>query len=528
MAQNTDLNVAPYFDDYDENDNFHRVLFRPGFAVQARELTTLQSILQNQIERHGNHVFKEGTVVIPGQVSYSGEYETLSLQNIFNGEDVDPSQFYNASDPVTITGATTGVKAYVIGYQDATSTTPPILYLNYYQTGSDNETTVFANGENISADVPVTHTTGYAIGSASATTDVTSASNTGSSVTINEGIFFVRGSFVRVAEQTLVLSTNSTTESARVGLVVNETLVTPEEDPTLTDNARGSSNYAAKGAHRLKFTLTLTRLDEESADDGSFIELMRIINGVVQSEARNTEYSVLGDTLARRTYDESGDYTVRPFTFEVKESINNSVGGVDYTGAYSTGVTTDDNNTAGESFLSILCSTGKAYVRGYEIEKIGITRKDIQKARSFNTVSGGITNLELGNYVKIENLYNIPDIGNISGETTPYKEVKIYDTATSSRGSASGNQIGTTRIRAVQYLSGTSGQVSAIYRAYLFDTRMFTKLTMSGTPSPTIVANEATGGQKVTGVTSGSTGYVYGSGTTGTAIYLTNVSGVFA
>ena len=528
MAQNTDLNVAPYFDDFNENDNFHRVLFRPGFAVQARELTTLQSILQNQIERHGSHVFKEGSVVIPGQISYVESYNSVSLQNTFNGEDVDPSQFYNATDPVTITGATTGVKAYVVGYQDATSTTPPILFINYYQTGTDNTTAVFGNGENISADTPITHTTGYAIGAVSATSAATSASNTGSAVEINEGVYFVRGSFVRVAEQTLVLSTNSTTESARVGLVVSEDLVTPEEDSSLTDNARGSSNYAAKGAHRLKFTLTLSKLDEESADDGSFIELMKIKDGIVQSEARNTEYSVLGDTLARRTYDESGDYTVRPFTFEVKESINNSVGGRDFSGVYSSGATTDDGNTAGESLLSVACSTGKAYVRGYEIEKISTTFKDITKARDFNTVSGGITNLDFGNYVKIENLYNTPDISDVTGETTPFKEVKIYDTATSSRGSASGSQIGTTRIRAVQYLSGTSGNVAAIYRAYLFDTRMFTKLTMSGTPSPTIVVNEATGGQKVTGVTSGATGYVYGSLTTGTAIFLTNVTGVFS
>ena len=51
MAQKTDLNVAPYYDDFDSTDNFHKVLFRPGFAVQARELTQLQSILQNQIEK---------------------------------------------------------------------------------------------------------------------------------------------------------------------------------------------------------------------------------------------------------------------------------------------------------------------------------------------------------------------------------------------------------------------------------------------------------------------------------------------
>ena len=45
MAQLTNLNVSPYYDDFNSDDNFHKVLFRPGFAIQARELTTLQSIL---------------------------------------------------------------------------------------------------------------------------------------------------------------------------------------------------------------------------------------------------------------------------------------------------------------------------------------------------------------------------------------------------------------------------------------------------------------------------------------------------
>ena len=93
MAQKTDLNVAPYYDDFDVNDNFHKVLFRPGFAVQARELTTLQSILQNQVERHGQHVFKDGTVIIPGQVSISNAYTSIQLASQFAGEDVVPSIF---------------------------------------------------------------------------------------------------------------------------------------------------------------------------------------------------------------------------------------------------------------------------------------------------------------------------------------------------------------------------------------------------------------------------------------------------
>ena len=99
MAQITDLNVSPYYDDFDEADNFHKVLFRPGYAIQARELTQLQSILQNQVERHGNHMFKEGSIVIPGQLSYSDSFQTLQLASTFASEEIDPSQYFDATNP---------------------------------------------------------------------------------------------------------------------------------------------------------------------------------------------------------------------------------------------------------------------------------------------------------------------------------------------------------------------------------------------------------------------------------------------
>jgi len=86
--ENTNLNVSPYYDDFDETKDFHRVLFRPGFAVQARELTQLQSILQNQIERHGRHMFKEGTVVIPGAIGFTEEYYAVKIQSTLAGTDI--------------------------------------------------------------------------------------------------------------------------------------------------------------------------------------------------------------------------------------------------------------------------------------------------------------------------------------------------------------------------------------------------------------------------------------------------------
>ena len=69
MPVKTNLNISPYYDDFDKTDNFYRMLFKPGFPVQARELTGLQSILQNQVEQFGSHIFKEGSMVIPGGVT---------------------------------------------------------------------------------------------------------------------------------------------------------------------------------------------------------------------------------------------------------------------------------------------------------------------------------------------------------------------------------------------------------------------------------------------------------------------------
>ena len=78
MAQKTNLNISPYYDDYDKSDQFYKVLFKPGFPVQARELSTLQSILQNQVESFGTHMFKDGSMVIPGGIAVSYTHLTLS------------------------------------------------------------------------------------------------------------------------------------------------------------------------------------------------------------------------------------------------------------------------------------------------------------------------------------------------------------------------------------------------------------------------------------------------------------------
>ena len=80
---NLDFNVEPYYDDFNESKHFHKILFKPGYSVQARELTQLQSIIQSQIDRFGSHIFKDGSVVHDG--NHSPLYTTAIAIKSFSG-----------------------------------------------------------------------------------------------------------------------------------------------------------------------------------------------------------------------------------------------------------------------------------------------------------------------------------------------------------------------------------------------------------------------------------------------------------
>ena len=111
MPLSTNLNVSPYFDDFSADNDFAKVLFKPGYPVQARELTTLQSILQNQIEKFGKHFFKEGAKVIPGNIGYNQLYHGVQLNNNYQGVPVEA--YIDQLVGSTITGTQSGVTAVI-------------------------------------------------------------------------------------------------------------------------------------------------------------------------------------------------------------------------------------------------------------------------------------------------------------------------------------------------------------------------------------------------------------------------------
>ncbi len=317
MAQTTNLNVSPYFDDFNADDNYYKVLFKPGLPVQARELTGLQSILQNQIAKFGQHIFKEGAKVIPGNTTYFRDYSCVELNNEYLG--ITVQSYINQLLNRKIVGLTSGVSATIVKILNSSESERDNLtiYVKYDSSGVNNINKTFIDGETFAADVDIVsgpeNSSFIPRGESFASAISTNATSTGASYSVSEGVYFVRGTFVNVPTQTLILSQYSNTPTGRIGLRILEETINSDEDENLTDNSKGFNNFAAPGADRLKITCNLFFKGIDDLNDDDFVELASVRNGILRTKATTSDYNVLDDELARRTYAESGDYTVRPF-----------------------------------------------------------------------------------------------------------------------------------------------------------------------------------------------------------------------
>ena len=203
MPQQTNLNVEPYFDDFDSNNDYHRVLFKPGYPVQARELTTLQTILQDQIEKFGQHFFKEGSKVIPGNTGYSQLYYCVQLNNSHLG--IPVSSYADQLVGTKITGQTSGVSAYVdfVLPQEDSEVGNLTLYINYLSSSTQNNTTqTFLDNEELVCNKLIASTLiGNPFiqeGTPFATTFSEDSTETGSVFQIDSGVYFIRGNIFEV------------------------------------------------------------------------------------------------------------------------------------------------------------------------------------------------------------------------------------------------------------------------------------------------------------------------------------------
>ena len=524
MPQETNLNVAPYFDDTEEQNDYYKVLFKPAYPVQARELNNAQSILQGQIEEVGSHFFKEGAMIIPGAPSFISRYYAVQLESDYLG--IPVSLYLDKLIGVTIKGETSGITAKVLNYitDKESSKGTFTIYVEYVESSTDNTTAAFSDNEVLILDgSSISYATTFiSDGEGFAKTLSRDATATGSAFGVGEGVYFLRGYFVNVEEQLLILDQYTNNSSYRVGFNVQEDLISSDVDPTLNDNAEGFNNYTAPGADRLKITASLAKKDPDDYDDQNFVQIAEIQNGQLRRLNNNTQYNVLGDNLARRTFDESGHYYVTEFVTKCEESLNNGLGN---RGIYDSDQTTIGGNKPSKDLGIYKISPGKAYVAGYEVDVRASTFLDVKKPRTTKTLEDQTINFGFGPTFAVNRAYGSPVLGFTTANVLSLRSERVGIAETTA--GIAGKEIGIARVYDCALEAGTYTAVGSTlsypnqWDLSLFDVQTYTDLQVNSAVSldvPTYIK----------GKNSGASGYLRWSISAGTALTVTDIKGKFS
>jgi len=468
VALTTNFNVTPYYDDYDPSKGYYRHLFRPGYAIQARELTQIQTSLQKQIDRFGKHIFKEGSIVLPGTFSVFTANSILGAVSYVKVKDVD-----NANTAVeiedflykTVTGQTNSIVADVSIVLDGSesSTNTKTLYVEYKNVANSN-----ASIKTFQAGEVLTSNAGNLVVLS------TNPTGLGSAFRITEGVLFAKEHFIAFETQDIVLDRYNSSPTCRVGFNIQESIIDSTIDQSLLDPALESSNYTAPGAHRLKLDVSLKVVDfSDEAGTTDFVPLVAIKDGIIETIQERSQYNILQDELAKRTFDESGHYYVEGLNVSVREHLDDGTNGGRYTSA----------NSGNSQLLSVQVSPGTAYVQGYEVGKLTTSYISTTKAVDYANVNSQIASASMGSYVTVKELTGVwpLDVGN---------QIDLYDTAQTrltaqswSTGAQSGNNIGSARLMSIEYDTGTMGTPAAQYLVYLNDIQMTGSNTFSNVRS---------------------------------------------
>ncbi len=413
MSIKTDLNIAPYFDDYDIEKKYYRVLFKPGFAVQARELTQLQTTLQNQIEQFGENIYQEGSI-IKGctftelrNLKYIKVLDGIRPEDFVERTEVDngtiDEYYYEIKDDF-------GLKALIVqGTSGFQSRAPDlntffVVYLNTVEVSNIEKKEYEPNDtlqirefilrtEEINEELVETRIDNGIV----ATTSVTGFSDPiGDSfgLTASEGIIFQRGHFLFVDEQTIVVKKYLSDETVEfelepnnisVGYIVDESIITSQQDSSLLDNASGSPNENAPGADRLLLVPRLVRRPTSEAEaDPEFFILRRYENGEAVQTRDVTQFNSINRELARRAYETHGDYTQKPFQMRILQ------------------------RTSGDEFF-VEMGEGVAYSKGYRVSNDTKRVFPIPPVEETISISAQPVNFDYGGFVKIVNIEgNVP------------------------------------------------------------------------------------------------------------------------
>ena len=452
MALQTDLSRSPYFDDYDPNKNFYRILYRPSVAVQTRELNQMQTILQDQIDKFGSHIFTEGSVVDGCSFTFDQNYTYVKINdNYANGSAFTISDFSN-----NYVYNSNGLKALIVDTIAGFESQDPdlnTLYIKYINTGTFTngaQQTAFANADVLT----VATSANISIGNVTVAT-VANSTGSGYAFTTSTGTIFQKGFFVTVQPQTMVIDKYSNSpNNISVGFNTIENIITPEADTSLLDNAAGAPNYSAPGAHRLQLVPTLiTRQTDQIANNESFFSLVDFQAGVPVTIRNTAQYNILNKQLAQTTYETNGNFVVNPFILSTAPK--------------------NPTDPLAANNVNLVTSRGIGYVEGYRVEFINNNTINLRKGLDTEQFQGQIVSANYGTYVYVQEYcgdFDSEDI--VQVELHNIAKTAVSTLAFTGVGYSSTTKIGTAYIKSVAYDSGQIGTNTAQYRLYLFNITM--------------------------------------------------------
>ena len=413
-----------YKDDFVDSDNYHRILFNSGRALQARELTQMQTIIQEEVARFGRNVFKDGAAVNPGGPTINNSFEFVKLNTTTNTLPTDTSTLIG----LELTGATSSVKGRVVRVETASGSDPATLYVQYTDTDtsglSGTSVVRFTAGENITGG-------GETLTVQTTNTVANPATGQGTIISNAGGDFFVRGHFVFAKPQSVLLSKYSKFPDEVVGFTVAEDIVTSADDTALFDNQGATPNTTSPGADRYRIQLTLAKKSDVSATD-NFVFYCDVVNGEIIEQVTGADnYNKINEVLALRTKEESGNYIVNPFRVNFEE------------------------DSAGGSTTNLIASVSKgtAYINGYRFNTEKPTKLVVPKPRTTTTINNEAIGVNYGSFVLSPNI-----LGNLGIATFGLVNLR-------SAVAHGGSTIGTARVRAI-------AEDGANYKIYLFDINM--------------------------------------------------------
>lgn len=459
---------TPYYDDFERSRNYLKVLFRPGRPVQTRELNQIQSILQNQIERFADHIFKSGARISNARANYSPKsYARLDDLSPWNSQPVDIRYF---TEGTIVTGQTTGITAVIVFAAAKEGDDPNTIYFVYQSIGIDGETFNFIPGETLN----VYDKNGIAVYAVkvrcpgcvgSTLEDTIPVTGIGRLFTIDEGIFYYEGMFVENTRQVILISKYDETPNCKIGFDFVQEVITSDDDQALLDNSLGYPNASAPGADRYKVSLVLTKRSLTAEDGDNFILLAKVDKGAYQYMKSDTEYADIMDMIAKRTYETNGNFTVIPFKIRfIEELANNLKDDLGYS------IYGDPN------YVRIIVSGGISYVKGYRFQNEGEQYIRSYKARESQKQASFIKRFEERTSINLIPLKSYSSYPNKANESPVIDDtvINIYDGPFDGGNNPTGAIIGTFRVYDVNYVSGTinSDINPAVFKYYIFDLKM--------------------------------------------------------